>query len=86
MHVSLWDAASDKNVFRDEHGELGLSQTAYQFIAGLMHNAEALCALTNPTVNSFKRINGAPTASGATWSPNAVSYSGGIDFPAVSYV
>jgi glutamine synthetase len=41
-----------------------------------MHNAEALCALTNPTVNSFKRINGAPTASGSTWSPNAVSYGG----------
>ena len=32
--------------------------------AALLHNAEALCALTNPTVNSFKRINGAPTLSG----------------------
>jgi len=76
VHVSLWDAATDKNVFHDKAGELGLSQTAYQFIAGVMHNAEALCALTNPTVNSFKRINGAPTASGSTWSPNAVSYGG----------
>ena len=76
VHVSLWDAARDENLFRDATGELGLSRTAYQFIAGVLHHAEALSALTNPTVNSFKRINGAPTASGATWSPNTVSYTG----------
>ena len=76
VHVSAWDAATEQNLFRDPAGELGLSRTAYQFIAGVLHHAEALCALTNPTVNSFKRINGAPTASGATWSPNAVSYAG----------
>jgi glutamine synthetase len=45
-------------------------------MGGVLHHAEALSAITNPTVNSFKRINGAPTASGATWSPNAVSYAG----------
>ncbi|MFL5306923.1 MAG: type III glutamate--ammonia ligase [Polyangia bacterium] len=76
MHVSVWEAAGTRNLFRDAAGELGLSRTAYQFIGGLLHNAEALCAITNPTVNSFKRINGAPTASGSTWSPNAVSYAG----------
>jgi glutamate---methylamine ligase len=76
MHVSVWEVASGRNLFRDAGGELGLSQMAYEFIAGLLHNAEALCAITNPTVNSFKRINGAPTASGSTWSPNAVSYAG----------
>ena len=32
--------------------------------------------MTNPTVNSYKRINGIPTSSGATWSPNTVSYTG----------
>ena len=76
IHVSVWDIATDQNLFRDRGGELGLSQTAYQFVAGLLHHAEALCAITNPTVNSFKRINGAPTTSGATWSPNTISYSG----------
>jgi glutamine synthetase type III len=76
VHVSLWDIASDQNLFRDRSGELGLSRTAYEFMAGLLHNAEALCAITNPTVNSFKRINGAPTRSGATWSPNTITYGG----------
>jgi glutamate---methylamine ligase len=76
VHVSLWDAAGDQNLFRDRNGELGLSRTAYEFVAGILHHAEALCAITNPTVNSFKRINGAPTLSGATWSPNTISYTG----------
>jgi glutamine synthetase len=76
IHVSLWDAASNTNLFKERTGELGLSRLAYEFIAGLLHHAEAMCALTNPSVNSFKRINGAPTLSGATWSPNTISYTG----------
>jgi glutamine synthetase len=60
----------------DSKGELGLSREAYQFIAGVMHSAEALCAITNPVVNSYKRINAPVTLSGATWSPNAVTYTG----------
>ena len=73
-HVSLWSKASGKNLFEDRQGELGLSKEAYHFIGGLMHSAQALAAITNPTVNSYKRINAPRTASGATWSPNAVSY------------
>jgi glutamine synthetase type III len=76
VHVSLWDLEKNENVFRDRGGELGLSRTAYEFMGGLLHHAESLCAITNPTVNSFKRINGAPTSSGATWSPNTISYTG----------
>ena len=76
MHLSLWDAERNVNVFREQAGELGLSRTAYEFIGGVLHHAEALCAFTNPTVNSFKRINGSTTLSGATWSPNTVSYTG----------
>lgn len=76
VHLSLWDAQKDENVFRDAKGELGLSRIAYEFMGGVLHHAEALCCLTNPTVNSFKRINGAPTQSGATWSPNTISYAG----------
>jgi glutamine synthetase len=76
VHVSAWDAAGEKNLFKDPAGELGLSRTAYQFMAGVLHNAEALSALTNPTVNSYKRLHVAAPLSGSTWSPNAVSYAG----------
>ena len=55
---------------------MGLSKLGYQFIAGLMHSAEALTAITNPTVNSYKRINAPRTLSGATWAPNTVTYTG----------
>ena len=75
-HISLWDTAGNVNLFHDPQGELGLSTLAYQFIGGVLHSAEALCAFTNPTVNSYKRINAPATTSGATWSPNTISYSG----------
>jgi glutamate---methylamine ligase len=75
MHTSLW-SKGDKNAFEDKKGELGLSKTAYHFIGGVMHSAEAMCAITNPTVNSYKRINAPPTLSGATWSPNTITYAG----------
>ena len=41
-----------------------------------MHRAPALCAIWNPTVNSYKRINAPVTLSGSTWSPNVVAYGG----------
>ena len=75
MHTSLW-SKTGKNVFEDKKGELGLSKTAYHFIGGVMHSAEAMCAIANPVVNSYKRINAPPTLSGATWSPNTISYAG----------
>ncbi len=76
VHASLWSTKTGKNLFADPKGDLGLSQTAYHFIGGVMHSAEALCAITNPTVNSYKRINAPRTLSGATWSPNTVTYAG----------
>lgn len=75
-HVSVWDMAGKKNLFHDPKGELGLSDLAYRFLGGILHNATALCAIFNPTVNSYKRINAPRTASGATWSPNTVTYGG----------
>ncbi|MCY4513801.1 MAG: type III glutamate--ammonia ligase [Candidatus Tectomicrobia bacterium] len=75
-HVSLWDMKGKENLFLDESDALGLSKLAYEFLGGIMHNATALCALFNPTVNSYKRINAPRTASGASWSPNTVTYSG----------
>lgn len=75
-HLSVWDNAGTTNLFHDPQGELGLSSLAYQFIGGVLHSAQALCAFTNPTINSYKRIHSPVTASGATWSPNTISYSG----------
>jgi glutamate---methylamine ligase len=74
VHVSLW--SKGKNLFEDANDPMGLSKLGYQFIAGLMHSAEALAAITNPTVNSYKRINAPRTLSGASWSPNTVTYTG----------
>jgi glutamine synthetase type III len=73
-HVSVW--RDGKNLFEDEAGELGLSALGYSFIGGVIHSADALCALLNPTVNSYKRINAPRTTSGATWAPNSVTYTG----------
>ena len=75
-HVSLWDPKGKTNLFDDAKDEMGLSKLAYNFLGGVLHSAEALCALFNPTVNSYKRINAPVTLSGATWSPNTVTYSG----------
>ena len=76
IHASVWDGEEGRNLFHDEKHELGLSRMATQFIGGLIHNAEALCAITNPTVNSYKRINAPVTGSGSTWAPNTITWSG----------
>ncbi|MCY4030915.1 MAG: type III glutamate--ammonia ligase [Hyphomicrobiales bacterium] len=73
-HVSLWKG--DNNLFEDPAGELGVSQLGYHFMGGLLSHAQGLCALLNPSVNSYKRINAPRTSSGATWSPNTISYGG----------
>ena len=75
-HVSVWSKDGKTNLMEDAQGELGLSALAYHFIGGLLKHAESLAAITNPVVNSYKRINAPRTTSGATWSPNTVTYSG----------
>ena len=76
FHVSLWKGRRnlfDRAPSKDPRG-LGLSELAYNFIAGLKANAKAYIAVTAPTVNSYKRlVVGAPT-SGATWAPAYISY------------
>jgi glutamine synthetase len=76
FHMSLWDADKGTNLFEDPNDPrgFGLSDIAYNFIAGLKKHARAYIAVTAPTVNSYKRlVVGAPT-SGATWAPAYVSY------------
>ena len=75
-HVSVWDKTGQNNLFEDTSDEMGLSGMAYNFLGGILHNAQALTAVFNPTVNSYKRIDAQVTTSGATWSPNAVTYGG----------
>jgi glutamine synthetase len=74
LHLSLWDG--DGNRFVDANGPLGLSRLAYQFLGGLLDHAPGLCAITNPSLNSYARLGGSTTASGATWSPSWISYGG----------
>ena len=80
IHLSVWDNVGKINLFKDEppEDELGseLSSLGYQFIAGILESATALSAFTNPAINSYKRLNASNTESGATWSPNTISYGG----------
>ena len=75
-HVSIWNEDASQNLFLDESEEMGLSSLAYKFLGGIVHSAQELCSIFNPTVNSYKRINSARTRSGASWSPNTVTYAG----------
>ncbi|MFW2852690.1 type III glutamate--ammonia ligase [Sphingomonas sp. TX0543] len=72
MHVSMWKG--DENAFVGNSGEL--SHLGLNFIGGVIHSADAIAAITNPTVNSYKRINAPRTLSGATWAPNSVTWTG----------
>lgn len=74
MHVSLWKGS--ENAFEDASASQGLSSVGLAFIGGIIHLADALAAFLNPTVNSYKRINAPRTASGATWAPNSVTWTG----------
>ncbi|MGZ4160945.1 MAG: type I glutamate--ammonia ligase, partial [Neobacillus sp.] len=56
MHVNMSFFKDGQNVFFDENDGLQLSETAYQFIAGLLENVKNFAAVTNPLVNSYKRL------------------------------
>ena len=58
MHYHLANAETGRNVFTGESDRrgLGLSETAYHFLGGVLAHARALCAVTSPTVNCFKRL------------------------------
>ncbi|EUJ42184.1 type I glutamate--ammonia ligase [Brochothrix campestris] len=56
MHFNMSLFNEKGNAFYDEKGKDGLSEKAYQFIAGILHHAKGYTAITNPTVNSYKRL------------------------------
>jgi glutamine synthetase len=79
LHYHVADAATGRNLFatQDDDRGLGLSETAYHFLGGVMAHARALCALNSPTVNCYKRLQvGALTGtrSGFSWTPACISY------------
>ncbi|KGJ01896.1 type III glutamate--ammonia ligase [Paracoccus versutus] len=75
VHISVW-TRDGRNAFADDGKELSLSDEGRHFLGGVMKHASALAAITNPTVNSYKRINAPRTVSGATWAPNTVTWTG----------
>lgn len=75
-HISIWDKTGKKNLFLNKTDELGLSKLAYHFLGGIMQHALSMCAIFNPTVNSYKRIDAPRTISGSTWSPSSITYTG----------
>ena len=56
MHTNMSLFQNGKNVFYDPDGEKGLSREAYAFIAGILHHVRGFAAVTNPLVNSYKRL------------------------------
>jgi glutamine synthetase len=80
MHYHLADTRTGRNLFHDDGDPrgLGLSSLAYHFLGGVLDHAPALCAVTSPTVNCYKRLQIGPalvgSRSGYTWTPAFISY------------
>ena len=56
MHINMSLEKDGVNIFADENGKNGLSDDAYHFVAGLMKHINGIVAITNPLVNSYKRL------------------------------
>ena len=56
MHINISLMKNGKNAFYNGDDELGLSSVAYNFIAGVLKHIKEICAITNPLVNSYKRL------------------------------
>lgn len=56
MHLHMNLSRNGKNIFEDKDDELGLSREAYYFIGGIMKHIKGMAAITNPLVNSYKRL------------------------------
>lgn len=56
MHINMSLSQNGKNIFADENDKLGLSKEAYYFIGGIMKHMKGMTAITNPLVNSYKRL------------------------------
>jgi glutamine synthetase len=75
-NMSLASPKSGDNLFiaKDDPRGCGLSRLGYQFIAGILRHAKAICAVIAPTVNSYKRLIAQGSMSGFTWAPIFICY------------
>jgi glutamine synthetase len=76
LHLSLTSGGSTVFPAEDDERGLGLSDTAYAFVGGILDHACALQAVVAPTVNSYKRTGATTTSSGASWAPKTPTYGG----------
>ncbi len=76
LHLSLTSAGTPVFPADDDARGLGLSETAYAFVGGILDHACALQAVVAPTVNSYKRTGAMTTSSGASWAPKTPTYGG----------
>jgi glutamine synthetase len=76
LHLSLTSGGTPVFPADEDARGLGLSETAYGFIGGILEHACALQAVVAPTVNSYKRTGATTTASGASWAPRTPTYGG----------
>ena len=57
MHINMsLEDLGGRNLFADDSDERGLSRLAYEFLAGILHHIKSMTILTNPLVNSYKRL------------------------------
>ena len=56
MHINMSLTKDGKNIFNGEDDQLGLSQEAYYFIGGIMKHMKGMAIITNPLINSYKRL------------------------------
>ena len=71
MHVNMSLFQDGRNIFYDAGGRYGLSRTAYAFIAGILEHVKGITAITNPLVNSYKRlVSGYEAPCYRVWSAN----------------
>ncbi len=78
FNMSLADLRTGENLFvsADDSRGCGLSKLGYQFIAGILKHAKAVCAVAAPLVNSYKRLVLKGSMSGYTWAPVYICYGG----------
>jgi len=78
FNMSLAGLRSGENLFADPSDPrgCGLSKLGYQFIAGILRHAKAICAVAAPLVNSYKRLVLKGSMSGYTWAPVYICYGG----------
>lgn len=78
FNMSLYDLESHENAFacdpKDDPRGIGLTQTGYHFIGGILRHGRALCAAFAPTVNSYKRLVRRGAMSTYSWAPVFNSY------------